>query len=368
MGILNLRKKKTEVEPKTERRNTISCRVEVLDFEKAKKAIAHNMRLVKCKAVVESKSKNAFVIENGRFIKIGNGVNRNPEKRKSEYLKFTEEYEKIENRNRSIIDDPDNFDNKRPDGKNQRWGSLKHKQIMEGIIHVGVDADWGKKELGNAIKQAVKNINKWLVEIGSEEAFNVVFHGDEKGKAHIHFLACASNVETGKSLDIMRNGDALRNLQDRVVESMQQYDFRRGARWDIEGSNRKLHLSILEYQEMQDSLKENLKLKAENEKLKDEQNELKKVENALADITHHDINEMLMNLNEKNKNHPKYEDYKVKLDKAMKRASDATAQMELNERKQTAEEHRLHREGRNRAVREMNKVNKLNKSMDRKPE
>lgn len=129
-----------------------------------------------------------------------------------------------------------------------------------------------KSQKTKFFKKAVESLNDITNEFGIEFS-NLTFHTDERGQPHFHFHA--RNFKSDGSAPRFDNSKELGGrLQDIVAGHFDEFGFNRG-----EENSKKKHLTVKEYQEHEDKLKEieseRIELQKNNEELKKEVADLK---------------------------------------------------------------------------------------------
>jgi hypothetical protein len=227
------KKKKTKEALQMEEDNFIMGRVYTLDRKKFIKDTKHNYRLTYTK----SKTSNItnLLIKNGIITEIKNEHN---EEEKQDILNNNINIFKSNNKEHSKLF----LENKgyRKNGtQSATYGGIV------GFTYLKEDT----KNLKEIILQVEKNLSNFCLEVGSELQ-ELILHRDEKGQYHFHFIMKSFN-KIGMSLQMAKGGINGSLLQDYLSKDMEQFGIKRGIR-----DSRKRHLTIREYQEMKDNIKQ----------------------------------------------------------------------------------------------------------------
>lgn len=146
--------------------------------------------------------------------------------------------------------------------------SLNKKRVKStymgvvGFSKLNLDMDYK-----NIIKQVELNLKDYCKELGTELQ-ELIFHFDEAGQGHAHFIIKSFN-QKGESLRIGKDKTNGSMLQDYLSRSMSVYGIERG-----EKDSKRKNLSIKEYKDMKDATKQLEETKQQIEQLEQVKNNL----------------------------------------------------------------------------------------------
>jgi hypothetical protein len=246
--------------------NFIMGRVETLDKKKNIQDTKHNHRLVYTKRKVNNLDN--YIIKNENIFKLNN-------ENKSKIINNSEYILKENSKEHSRLFKQTKGYRKNGTQTSTYTGIVAFTQFNEDTKNT--------KEL---ILQVEKNLNSFCQKVGSELQ-ELILHRDERqldknhkdykiGQYHFHFKMKAYD-KNGMSLKMGKGGINGSLLQDYLAQDMEQFGIKRGIK-----NSKKRHLTIEDYKEQQDRLKEieetkiklnnilekNNNLEIENEELK----------------------------------------------------------------------------------------------------
>ena len=160
------------------------------------------------------------------------------------------------------------------------FGEVYDKTEPAEIIREKTDKfnKWFKENQSPIISNIIENLNKFAKEFHTEIT-NIVFHYDEGGLIHCHYMIKNYDMRNGQNLNIPKNRNNIGyRLQDIICEGLEHFDLVRGKR---DSKKRKMTKEQLE--EFEVLQKENTQLRELNklEKEKTEKQRLKKIKNYL---------------------------------------------------------------------------------------
>ena len=216
--------------------------------------IKHELRTTKISSVV-NENNNVLIYKNENNEWITKQYQSKDKDVKQISTKYINELDNIESRHRKLL--RDNF--------NQSLNKKRTNSANTGVL-----------TFSNSIEKLVEEDKNKIIELGFKTITNIckeldielhyiTFHLDEKGLPHFHYLTDNFNSQ-GKTISPKRNQKVGKKLQDLGNLYFKELGFERGISKKLSGRK---HLSIKEYQDYQDTKKENEELKEINKQLQD---------------------------------------------------------------------------------------------------
>lgn len=230
-----------------------NVRFESIPHYKMVAEIKHDMRMNKITSV--TKEENQTFIFN--YI---NGI--------VEVESYFMNTEKAKNIGQSVIDIlPDIEQRHRKLLRKNKNQSLNKKRVNSFNMGVLTFSD-SMRDLVETDLQKVLDLGRRTIEEMCKEVdiklHYISFHMDEDGTPHFHFFTDNFN-SLGNTINPKRNKNLGQKLQDLGNDYFDQLGFKRGISKELSGRK---HLSIREYKDYQETLKENQRLKKEIEEMK----------------------------------------------------------------------------------------------------
>ncbi len=226
-------------------------------FESKSKAkmineIKHELRTTKISSVVNDND-NSLIYKDDNNQWIVKNFKSKDKDIKDLSIKYIKELDNIENKHRVLLRKNFNQSLNKKRTNSANTGVLTFSSNIEKLV---------EEDKNKIIELGYKTIDNICKELDIE-LYYITFHLDEKGLPHFHYLTDNFNSK-GKTISPKRNKLIGEQLQDLGNKYFNELGFKRGVSKKISG---KKHLTIKEYQDYQDTQKENEELKQLNKEL-----------------------------------------------------------------------------------------------------
>lgn len=231
-----------------------NVRFESISHKSMKSEIKHDLRMNKISSVTAPENETHIFINDGEdnFYQHKFFMKSIQSKLIGNYM--IDKMEDIEDRHRKLLRKEYNQSLNKNRNNSYNMGVLTFSESMR---------DFAETDLDKVLELGFKTIQEMCKEVDTKLHY-ISFHMDEKGIPHFHFFTDNFNSK-GRTINPKRNKNLGKKLQDLGNDYFDQLGFKRGLSKEETGAR---HLSIKEYQEYQDTKKENERLKEENEQLK----------------------------------------------------------------------------------------------------
>ena len=216
--------------------------------------IKHELRTTKIASVVNNNS-NVLIFKNEKNEWITKEYQSKDKDVKEISTKYINELDNIENKHRKLLRKNFNQSLNKKRTNSANTGVLTFSSSIEKLV---------EEDKNKIIELGFKTITNICKELDIELHY-ITFHLDEMGLPHFHYLTDNFNSQ-GKTISPKRNSEIGKKLQDLGNLFFNDLGFERGVSKKESG---KKHLSIKEYQDYQDTKKENEELKEINKQLQE---------------------------------------------------------------------------------------------------
>lgn len=229
-----------------------NIRFQSKSFNKMKNEIKHELRMVKVQSVKNDNSNYIYINDNNK------GNFKSQQKNMQNVgNKFFKKLEDIEELHRKLL----------RKNQNQSLNKNRHNSFNSGVLTFSDSIkELVKKDKQKVIDLGIKTIKNICKELDIELHY-ITLHLDEAGLPHFHYFTNNFNSK-GQSVSTKRNKKLGEKLQDLGNIYFKELGFKRGISKSKSG---RVHLTIKEYQDYQDTQKE-LENKKEEVKHLEERN------------------------------------------------------------------------------------------------
>jgi len=236
-----------------------NVRFESVSFSDMKKEIKHDLRMNKISSVVnEDAASYVWREKNGELV--SDYFFMNTDKSKEIGNHFLEVLPDIEKRHKKLLRKKYNQSLNQDRVNSCNMGVLTFSESMRELV---------KTDLDKVLELGQKTIENICNELDIKLHY-ISFHMDEKGIPHFHYFTDNFNSK-GRTINPIRNKNLGEKLQDLGNKYFNELGFKRGISKEVTG---KKHLTIQEYKDYQDTLKENKEMKEEIKQMQEVQIEL----------------------------------------------------------------------------------------------
>lgn len=232
-----------------------NVRFESVDYKTMVGEIKHDLRTNKITSVIKPQTQShAFIMnEQGELERFD--FYMKDERMRAKGKNLVDKLGEVEERHRRLL--RINY--------NQSLNKKRVNSFNMGVLTFSDSMiELAEENLEEVLEMGVKTIKDICEELGIKLHY-ISFHKDEKGVPHFHYFTDNFNSQ-GRTINPKRNKNLGQKLQDIGNKYFNALGFKRGISKELTG---KKHLSIKDYQDYQDTLKENQELKKEIAEMKE---------------------------------------------------------------------------------------------------